>query len=218
MTVDFADGLDWWKPGLRARSTASRSPAWLEARNPRRLARNTWRRRSLNEGQSARSGAEEIPEVGWRNSLPQLGWPAIQFEMAIAMSGMCKPTDGAMASLMLVIRPCLDRVTPSRKRVPDASHQKMAVLVDADHSSDETRRQSTSCNHIFSDLCLTETLNSVCGTWDALLLSTFDEAFADCALPTPPGPTPLWGPGSIPNNWQTCVDSSNLLALNVSGK
>ena len=31
--------------------------------------------------------------------------------------------------------------------------------------------------------------------------STIDEAFADCALPTPPGPTPLWGPGSIPNNW-----------------
>ena len=25
--------------------------------------------------------------------------------------------------------------------------------------------------------------------------------FADCALPTPPGPTPLWGPGSVPNNW-----------------
>ena len=24
---------------------------------------------------------------------------------------------------------------------------------------------------------------------------------ADCALPTPPGPRPLWGPGSIPNNW-----------------
>ena len=23
-------------------------------------------------------------------------------------------------------------------------------------------------------------------------LSTIDEAFADCALPTPPGPTPLW--------------------------
>ena len=32
-------------------------------------------------------------------------------------------------------------------------------------------------------------------------ISTLDEAFADCALPTPPGPTPLWGPGSIPNNW-----------------
>ena len=32
-------------------------------------------------------------------------------------------------------------------------------------------------------------------------LSSIDEAFADCALPTLPGPTPLWGPGSIPNNW-----------------
>ena len=32
-------------------------------------------------------------------------------------------------------------------------------------------------------------------------ISAIDEAFADCALPTPPGPTPLWGPGSIPNNW-----------------
>ena len=32
-------------------------------------------------------------------------------------------------------------------------------------------------------------------------LSTIDEAFTDCALPTPPGPTPLWRPGSIPDNW-----------------
>ena len=31
-------------------------------------------------------------------------------------------------------------------------------------------------------------------------ISTIDEAFADCALPTPLGPTLLWGPGSIPNN------------------
>ena len=32
-------------------------------------------------------------------------------------------------------------------------------------------------------------------------LSTIDEAFLDSILPTPPGPTPLWGPGSIPDNW-----------------
>ena len=32
-------------------------------------------------------------------------------------------------------------------------------------------------------------------------LSTIDEAFTDCPLPTPPGPTPLWRPGSIPDNW-----------------
>ena len=28
-----------------------------------------------------------------------------------------------------------------------------------------------------------------------------DEAFTDCDLPTPPSPTPLWGPGSNPDNW-----------------
>ena len=32
-------------------------------------------------------------------------------------------------------------------------------------------------------------------------ISTVDEEFADCALPTPPGPTPLWRLDSIPNNW-----------------
>ena len=32
-------------------------------------------------------------------------------------------------------------------------------------------------------------------------ISTIDEGFADCDLPTPPVPTPSWGPGSIPNNW-----------------
>ena len=32
-------------------------------------------------------------------------------------------------------------------------------------------------------------------------ISTIEEAFADCALPMPPGPIPLWGPGSIPGNW-----------------
>ena len=32
-------------------------------------------------------------------------------------------------------------------------------------------------------------------------LRTIDEAFMDCILPTPPGTQPLWGPGSIPDNW-----------------
>ena len=32
-------------------------------------------------------------------------------------------------------------------------------------------------------------------------LSTVDEAFMDSILSTPPGPTPLWGPGSIPDKW-----------------
>ena len=49
-------------------------------------------------------------------------------------------------------------------------------------------------------------------------LSTIDEAFSDCALPTPPGPTPLWGPGSIPNNWADVCGFLNHPALSVSGK
>ena len=32
-------------------------------------------------------------------------------------------------------------------------------------------------------------------------ISIIEEAFADCALPMPPGPTPLWGPGAIPGEW-----------------
>ena len=49
-------------------------------------------------------------------------------------------------------------------------------------------------------------------------LSTIDEAFADCALLTPPGPTPLWGPGSIPNNWADVCGFLNTPALSASGK
>ena len=47
-------------------------------------------------------------------------------------------------------------------------------------------------------------------------LSTIDEVFSDCALPTPPGPTPLWGPVSIPNNWADVCGLSPQ-ALNDSG-
>ena len=32
-------------------------------------------------------------------------------------------------------------------------------------------------------------------------IRTIEEAFADCALPMPSGPTPSWGPGSIPGKW-----------------
>ena len=32
-------------------------------------------------------------------------------------------------------------------------------------------------------------------------ISIIEEAFADTDLPMPPGPTPLWGPGSVPGTW-----------------
>ena len=46
-------------------------------------------------------------------------------------------------------------------------------------------------------------------------ISTIDEAFADCALPTPPGPTPLWGPGSIPNNWADVCGLNRLIQIGI---
>ena len=49
-------------------------------------------------------------------------------------------------------------------------------------------------------------------------ISIIEEAFPDCALPMPRGPTPLWGPGAVPGRWRTLVDSSNLLILMDNGK
>ena len=39
--------------------------------------------------------------------------PTIQFQMAVVLSGMCKPTVGAMARLMRAKRCCIDRLTLS---------------------------------------------------------------------------------------------------------
>ena len=49
-------------------------------------------------------------------------------------------------------------------------------------------------------------------------LSSIEGAFADCALPTPPGSTPLWGPGSIPNSWADVCGFLKPLGLRASGK
>ena len=61
-----------------------------------------------------------------------------------------------------------------------------------------------SCYHDFSTGCLGLQVTSMVLRGDAAAettSSTIDEAFTDCALPTPPGRTPLWGPGSIPDMW-----------------
>ena len=49
-------------------------------------------------------------------------------------------------------------------------------------------------------------------TWRSRIrnnISTIDEAFTHCALPTPPGPTPTVEPGSIPNNWADVCEFLN---------
>ena len=60
-----------------------------------------------------------------------------------------------------------------------------------------------------SAVLLDENVDLVAGDLDGAVwrwdnrnnISTIEEAFADCALPMPPGPTPMWGPESIPGNW-----------------
>ena len=47
-------------------------------------------------------------------------------------------------------------------------------------------------------------------------ISSIEEAFADCALPTPPGPTPLFG--RFQTTGRTCVDSSSHRAQIGIGK
>ena len=49
-------------------------------------------------------------------------------------------------------------------------------------------------------------------------ISTIDEVFSDCALPTPPGPTPLWDADPYRTFWRTSVVFLSLLALNDLGK
>ena len=73
--------------------------------------------------------------------------PASEFAMAMVTSGMCKPTVGAMARLMRVIPHCIDRPTFSWWFKLDRPQQKLAVMVNTDHASDETTRKNMPCYH-----------------------------------------------------------------------
>ena len=68
-------------------------------------------------------------------------------------------------------------------------------------TSDVAQERSLSLR--FLQVMLDENVDLVAGDFNDNRnnISTIEEAFADCALPMPPGPTPLWGPGSIPGNW-----------------
>ena len=75
---------------------------------------------------------------------------------------MCKPTVEAMACmLMRSIRSCIYRPTLSWRFKLDNPLQKLAVLVDADHASDETTRKSVPWYHTYLGQCLIETQRTV---------------------------------------------------------
>ena len=67
-----------------------------------------------------------------------------------------------------------------------------------------------SCSLLSALWCLKNTWTRLLGIFNlaawrrdtsANSISIIEEAFVDCALPMPPGPTPLWGPGAVPGGW-----------------
>ena len=84
------------------------------------------------------------------------------------------------------------------------------------HQGDERRRQDQQLLHgkkrllTIRAVMLEQHVDLVAGDFNgaawrratsADIISIIEEAFADCDLPMPPGPTPLWGPGAVLGTW-----------------
>ena len=99
-------------------------------------------------GQFVRHGVEELPEIGWQDALSQLGRlnDSVRDDHGEVGHVQAKPTVGATARVMRMIRCSIDKPTLSRRFNLD--EQQQTVLLGAKHASDETTRKSRSCNHI----------------------------------------------------------------------
>ena len=92
-----------------------------------------------------------------------------------------------------------------------ASGQKVFIVSSLHISNIYAKKKGTAkkINQTIRAIMISQDIDLVAGDFNGTAwrcrsrdnISTIDEVFSDCALPTPPGPTPLWGPGSIPNNW-----------------
>ena len=77
------------------------------------------------------------------------------------------------------------------------------------HVRQEERHRQEAHSDSSYHLMISQEVDSVAGDFNGTAwrcrsrnnLSTIDEAFTDCVLPTPPGRPPLRGPGSIPDMW-----------------
>ena len=95
-------------------------------------------------------------------------------------------------------------------RRPPLSGQKTFTVISLHISNIFAKKRGIAKKHILTiraimidqqiDLVACDFIGTAWRCSNTANISTIDEAFVDCALPTPPGPTPLWGPGSIPNN------------------
>ena len=96
-------------------------------------------------------------------------------------------------------------------RRPPVSGQKYFTVLSLHISNIYAKKKGIAKKLIFTlrAIMISQEVDSVAGDFDGTAwrcrsrnnLSTIDEAFTDSALPTPLGPTLLWGPGSIWVNW-----------------
>ena len=101
-------------------------------------------------------------------------------------------------------------------RRPPVGCQHTFTVMSLHHEAISTPKRTEYCENVhpqFRAITVGQQIDLVAGDFHGTAwrrsnrdnISTVDEAFADCASPSPPGPTPLWRPGSIPNNWADVV-------------
>ena len=145
-----SNGGYWWKSRPQARERL-RGGAWLGQRQ----GASTLGTKDSAKGQSVGSGVEALPEVGRSDAPSQPG--------RINVWG-CRACAGSMAKLMRVIRYCIDRLALSWSSSLTNPQQKLAVLVDTDHASDETTRRACRATIFTWGRCLIETQSARQGT------------------------------------------------------
>ena len=137
-TLWFADGAFWWKPHARHVQGCIEELGLAGGKAPSTLgAKDTLKNFAEAEDSLSEVESESFQRLDCKIPHHSKGDPTIQFELAMVMSDMYKPSVGAMAGLMWVMRNCIDRPTLS-----STDHQqKLAVHANADHASDDTTRK-----------------------------------------------------------------------------
>ena len=107
-----------------------------------------------------------------------------------------------------VLQGVLSRVSFRRRPLSDQKHIHSYVVAHQLHYAKE-RGIGKKLILTIRAVMLDEKVDLVAGDFNSAAwrcsnrnnISTIAEAFADCALPMPPGPTPLWGLGAVPGKW-----------------
>ena len=203
--IEFADGAYWWKPDPRhiidciaelglAGGKAAPTPGTKDTV------------RNLTDGEDTLSEEEgkKFQRLAGKMLYHSLDDPTVQFDMAMVMSSMSTPTVAGMARLVWVVRHCVDRPTLSGRFELQLPKQKLYVLVDADHASDEVSRKSMSCYHLYFGGHLIETQSA---RQQSIALSSGESEFYAMSLGCAAGMLAF-----------NCLNAMDLVHLTTTGK